>query len=117
MTAFDPGMSRTDLKAWAREEFLDAIDAWLREEVAKPIEVGGPDADAIEVLWRERDRAAKLLGVGCCYCGRFNCHGRARCSARLEKEGGVCGLCGLGLGLAAVSNAHPKCEADAEAAK
>lgn len=54
--AMGPGMSRTDLRCWAKEEMLAGIDARIAE-----LQEDGLDYDEAHALKQQRDRIAKFL--------------------------------------------------------
>lgn len=53
------GMSPTELKLWAREEVIDAIDAMIADKKEGPY---GLEFDDLNALAKERNRVAKFLG-------------------------------------------------------
>lgn len=52
-------MSPADLREWAKEEILDAIDDMIRRDHEHT--PGGLDADDISAFVRQRNRVAKLF--------------------------------------------------------
>jgi hypothetical protein len=51
-------MQPSDLREWAKEELLDAVDAFIVEwKLSNP----GWTADDLEALTKQRDRIAKLF--------------------------------------------------------